>query len=84
MIAVIVTMKTSFCIMITVMNTMTRHIFMMIRHIFHNENRNLYHDNRTPKDDNRNMDDESHILYHDNRICMMMRHEIKIDVPHCV
>ena len=57
---------------------------MMIRQIVHDENRNLYHDNRNLKDDNHNMDDDSHNLYHDNQICMMIRHERTIDVPYCV
>ena len=56
----------------------------MIRQIVHDDNHNLYHDNHNLKDDNRNMDDDSQNLYHDNRICMMIRHERTIDVPYCV
>ena len=52
----------------------------MIRQTVYDENRNLYYD--SPKDDNRNMDNERHTLYHDNKIWMIMRHEITIDVPH--
>ena len=57
---------------------------MMIRQIVYDDNHNLYHDNHNLKDDNRNMDDDSQNVYHDNRICMMTRHEITIDVPYCV
>ena len=57
---------------------------MMICQIVYDDNHNLYHDNHNLKDDNCNMDDDSQNLYHDDWICMMIRHERTIDEPYCV